>query len=120
VLDTRFPLGRLPGGYGLEAHLNLHILLMGGRVESVDVGRYTGPVRYPQVMYQEIGEAILDLAESHGRLGPDQRAQWEAWLQPILDVLAFPPPVAENARNDYRQRVLALAERPFPDRSPAR
>jgi glucosyl-3-phosphoglycerate synthase len=114
VLDTSFPLGRLPAGYGLECHLNVHVAATGGRIAWVDLGTYRGPLRFRATMAPEIGEAILDVAEAQGRITPSQRAEWDAWLQPVLQVLAAPQPADDAAREDYRRRLLAACDRPFP------
>lgn len=114
VINTGFPLGRVPSGYGLEAYLNVHVVGSGGRIEWVDVGIYKGPVRFHPTTAPEVAEAILDVAELQGRIAHDQRAAWDAWVQPVLEVLAVPRPAGEAEREDYDRRLRVASERPFP------
>jgi len=114
LLDTSFPLGRLPAGYGLECHLNVHVASTGGRIAWADLGTYDGPVIYRPAMAPDIAEAILDVAEEQGRIERSERAQWDAWIQPVLDLIATAPSIGEDGLEDYKRRLAALADRPTP------
>ena len=114
LLDTSFPLGRLPAGYGLECHLNVHVASTGGRIAWADLGTYDGPVIFRPTMAPDIAEAILDVAEQQGRIQRRERTQWDAWIEPVLELIATSPTVGEEGLEDYKRRLLALADRPTP------
>ena len=92
ALNTDWDLGQLPPGYGLEAHLNAQVLATGGRTKTVELGVYEGPVvrRRADFAY-EIGTAILDVAQAHGRLAADLRPAWDAWLAGVAEILEAVP-----------------------------
>lgn len=106
--------GVLPIDFGVEAHLNITFALRGqARIRAVAVGRYRGPFRYKPEMGAEVARAVLDLAESHGRLRAEDRPEWEAWLDGVLAHIA-------TYRGDRRGRerfaaeLRDLAVRPLP------
>jgi glycosyltransferase involved in cell wall biosynthesis len=112
ILDLELARGPLPTGFGLEVHLNIVGSLDGRRTETVDSGVYTGPVRSNPELPAEVARAILDIAEARGRLAADARPQWDAWLEPILAL------IAETAADDAARRRLMTraAARPLPER----
>jgi glucosyl-3-phosphoglycerate synthase len=114
LLDTSLPLGGLPAGYGLECHLNVHVASSGGRIAWADLGTYDGPVIFRETMAPDIAEAILDVAEEQGRIEPSERAQWDAWIQPVLELIATSPSIGEDGLEDYKRQLVALADRPTP------
>jgi glucosyl-3-phosphoglycerate synthase len=114
LLNTQLPLGRLPSGYGLEAHLNVQISALGGEIAWVDIGVYEGPVvRRGAEFAHEIGAAILDVAELHGRLAPEIRPAWEEWIATVADVFGSVPR-GEPDLSPYRERLRAVAARALP------
>jgi glucosyl-3-phosphoglycerate synthase len=108
----------LPDGFGLETHLNLVVPLLGGRVRTIDVGRYLGPRRYAQVprIGRDVAAAVLDLAERRGRLDPASRPAWDAWAEAVVAVIATQPGPDEEDE-DYFVRLDAAAARPLPPAS---
>jgi len=87
VLDASRDYGSLPPGYGVEAHLNLHVALTGGQVAACELGAQRGPQRgraHRSRIAADVARALLDLAESHGRLAPGQRPRWEAWVDAFI------------------------------------
>jgi glucosyl-3-phosphoglycerate synthase len=105
----------LPEGFGLETHLNVLVPLLGGRVRTIDVGRYLGPRRYGQVprIGHDVGAAVLDLAARWGRLDPALRPAWEAWVEAVVAVIATQPGAGEED-DEYFERLDAAAARPLP------
>ena len=114
LLDTSFPLGRLPAGYGLECHLNVHVAATGGRIAWAELGTYHGPLRFRRTMAAEIGEAILDVAQAQGRLSREERSGWDEWIRPIVDLIASRPDFRDDEVDDYRRRLAELVARPPP------
>jgi hypothetical protein len=111
-LDT----GTLPGGYGVEAHLNVHVAVSGGRIETCRLGPQVGPLRgYANVpaIGADVAAAVLDLAEAHGRIGSRERPRWDAWVADVLAVMRDQP--AEDADDSgYLRQLAAVAARPLP------
>ena len=71
----------LPHGFGLESFFNIESVMTGIGSRVVDIGRYIGRFKAKPEMPVEIGRTILDLAVSHHRLDPANRASWETWLE---------------------------------------
>jgi glucosyl-3-phosphoglycerate synthase len=114
LVDTAFPLGDLPPGYGLECYLNVHVAGRGGRIAWTDLGVYHGRVCFRPTMAPDISTAILDVAEEQGRIAPGSRREWDAWVAPVLDVIATLPTVDEAGLDAYRERLTAASSRPMP------
>ena len=114
VLNADWDLGPLPPGYGLEAHFNTQMVATGGRTKAVELGVYEGPVvpRRPDFAY-EIGAAILDVAQAHGRLASDLRPAWEAWLARVAETLGAVAPDATDV-SEYQEALRAAMSRPLP------
>ncbi|HEV7845435.1 MAG TPA: glycosyltransferase [Thermoleophilaceae bacterium] len=110
ILDVALARGTLPEGFGLEVHLNIVGSLDGRRTETAHFGSYAGPVRPNPGLPAEVAAAILDLAESRGRLAASARAEWEAWLEPVLAL------IADTTADDHARRTLLTeaAARPLP------
>jgi glucosyl-3-phosphoglycerate synthase len=108
ALRAGLPLGTLPGGYGVEAHLNVQVAVT-GRVEALPLGVHRGPIRgYAHIgrAAREIAAALLDLATAHGRIA--DRAAWEAWTERVLAVIEDQPGEDADDR-DYFERLRAAA-----------
>lgn len=114
LIDTSFPLGQLPAGYGLECHLNVQVSGLGGRIVWTDLGTYHGPVLYRPTMAPDISAAILDVAVAQGRISLSERREWDAWVVPVLDVIATLPSADEAGLDGYRERLTAAAAMPMP------
>ncbi|GAA2666838.1 glycosyltransferase family 2 protein [Nonomuraea recticatena] len=103
----------LPADFGVESFLNITLALAGARVQVRHLGvigsrfRPTGGA-----MAREIGTAILDLAEAHGRLDSGERGAWEAWLEE--GVAAIAPQAADGGRSATLARLFAAVRRPMP------
>jgi glycosyltransferase involved in cell wall biosynthesis len=112
ILDADLARGALPTGFGLEVHLNIVGSLDGRRTATLDSGVYSGPVRRNPELPAEVGRAILDLAETRGRLARSARADWDAWLAPVLEL------IAEITPDDAASRSLLsdAVARPLPER----
>jgi len=111
VFDLDVARGPLPPGFGLEVHLDIVGSLDGRRTETVDIGVYAGTVRGTPSLPGDIGAAILDLAERRGLLSPAARPLWDAWLEPVIDLI----PVTAPDDTPARERLAAAAARPLPD-----
>ena len=88
VLRTAFDWGPIPPGFGVDAHLNVTAAARGGRIVSEPLGRYWGPVRPKRLLGREVGAAILDAAVADGRLSRGCRAQWDAWVEHVVESIA--------------------------------
>jgi glucosyl-3-phosphoglycerate synthase len=106
-----------PPGFGIEAHLNLSVLLQGGSHQVVPIGRYNGPFRYKPHMGLEIAAAVLDLAERAGRLNPARRPAWQAWVDEAVSVIAGYQGTQEE-RPAFVEQLRKLAGRPCPPARP--
>ncbi len=103
ALRTDWALGRLPPGFGIEAHLNIVVALgPNTSVRTVDVGHYQGRFLYKPCMGDEVGRAVLDLAQAHGRLAPLARPHWNAWVKLVVDHIA-------SYRGERRRRAAFSA-----------
>ena len=102
--------------FGIEAYLNIAILLSGGTHELVLIGTYGGPFKYKPCMGFEIARAVLDLAECHGRLTPTARPAWEEWVGDAVAVIAGYRGTPEE-QPALVQKLTALAARPAPPAS---
>jgi glucosyl-3-phosphoglycerate synthase len=105
--------GEFPPDFGIEAHLNLSVLLDGGVHEVVPVGRYVGPFRYKPYMGLEIAAAVLNLAQQAGRLSPSRRPAWDAWAREAVSVIAGYRGT-EQERPAFNRQLGQLAGRPHP------
>src|SRR4029077_14289731 len=96
--------------------LNLTAALRGYTIANHMLGEFRGPFRNfanLPTMGLEIGAAILDLAEVHGRLAAGARPAWDAWIGEVVAVIrTMPPPGADDA--EYRVRLTDAANRPLP------
>lgn len=87
VLDATRGHGRLPPGYGVEAHLNLQTAVTGGSTETCELGAQRGAERGRPHMSRvaaDVARAVLDLAESHRRITSGQRQRWDAWVSAFI------------------------------------
>jgi glycosyltransferase involved in cell wall biosynthesis len=112
--------GPLPPRYGAETYLNLRLVLEGKRVTSIAAGDYEGPIRgYANIpaIAADLTSAILDAAETYGRLATSLRPRWEAWTAPMigltLEAVEDPSRAAELTK-----RLAELAARPLPAAHP--
>ena len=105
--------GEFPPGFGIEAHLNLSVLLQGGSHAVVPIGHYSGPFRYKPYMGLEIAAAVLDLAERAGRLSPSRRPEWQAWVDEAVNIIAGYQGTEEE-RPAFVEQLGKLAGRPHP------
>jgi glucosyl-3-phosphoglycerate synthase len=105
--------GEFPPGFGVEAYLNLSVLLQGGSHEVIPIGCYNGPFRYKPYMGLEIAAAILDLAEQAGRLSSLRRPEWQAWVDEAVTTIAhYRGHAAELPA--FTERLVKLASRRHP------
>jgi hypothetical protein len=111
IFDVALASEALPPGFGLEVHLNIVGCLDGRRTETVDIGRYSGPIRRNPGLPAEIATAILDLAESRGRLAASARPAWDDWVEPVLALIGDTSP-DDGVR---RTMLTEAAARPLPD-----
>jgi glucosyl-3-phosphoglycerate synthase len=114
ILDAGLPLGRLPGGYGLESHIGASCALDGRRVETIQVGRYWGPVRNRPELGVEVAAALLDLAEARGRLSPECRPEWDRWVESILGLIRRREATDGTLRDADRRSLEAILAGPRP------
>jgi hypothetical protein len=115
VIDTSVPLGELPRGWGVEAHLNLQFGAAGCRIASCDLGVVRGAWRFGHSgeVSADIVKAILDFAVADGRLEPELRPQWQSWAGDIVAAIARRP-APEAPDEEFRAEVARLAARPLP------
>lgn len=104
-----------PPDFGIEAYLNIATLMSGGTHEVVQVGPYESRFRYKPYMGCEIARAILDLAQSYGRLAANVRPAWDQWASEAIDVISVYRGTADE-RHAFWQRLTVLARRPTPPR----
>lgn len=105
--------GEFPPGFGIEAHLNLSVLLAGGTHEVTPIGEDTNPFRYKPYMGREIAAAVLDLAQRSGRLSTSRRPEWDAWVEEAVSIIAgYQGTVAEQPA--FVEQLGKLAGRPHP------
>jgi len=102
-----------PPDFGIEAHLNLDILLSGGTHEVAPIGEYHSRFRYKPAMGSEIARAVLDLAERHGRLAPAARPAWDKWVGRAITVISGYHG-GRDERPAFLRELTALAQRPTP------
>jgi glucosyl-3-phosphoglycerate synthase len=114
ALRAGLPLHNLPGGYGVEAHLNVEVALTGGRIETLSLGAYRGPTRgYAHIgrAARDIADALLDLATAYGRIS--ERTPWEAWTARVVAAIDGQP--GEDADpTAYFRALRAAAADPLP------
>lgn len=129
AIRTGVDLGRVPTGFGAEAHINLAVAAGGGMIELVDVGIYQGPIRRKPLLGLEVGAAILDLAQALGRLDAELRPQWNEWVEGVVEVVLkapagltdAPTPPDAITEPEYVERLETVASRPLPPtRAPQR
>jgi D-inositol-3-phosphate glycosyltransferase len=122
VLRSGLDLPPIPPGYGVETHVDLVVVLDGGRVGRCRVGRFEGPLRdYANVpvIAADVAAAVLDLAVDRGRLGRAERRVWDAWVADVIDVVRDQPPAgADDAQ--FLADLAAVASRPLPPRRDTR
>jgi glycosyltransferase involved in cell wall biosynthesis len=108
ALRAGLPLGELPGGYGVEVHLNVQVALIGGLIETLALGAHRGPIRgYAHIgrAGREIADALLDLGTAYGRIA--ERAAWEAWTARVVAAIEDQP--GEGADDTAYFRALRAA-----------
>jgi glycosyltransferase involved in cell wall biosynthesis len=114
ALRAGLPLHELPGGYGVEAHLNVEVALIGGRIETLPLGTHRGPIRgYAHIgrAAREIADALLDLATAYGRIA--ERRAWEEWTARVIGAIEDQP--GEGADDTaYFRALRAAAGAPLP------
>jgi glucosyl-3-phosphoglycerate synthase len=115
VLRAEVDYGDLPDDYGVETYLNIAVALAGGRTELCPLGAHRGPLRYHQhaAIGAQVATTVLDLAQAHGRLDPGRRHEWEAWLEPVLELLQDQPPAGQDD-GELMAQLHGLAQRPLP------
>jgi glucosyl-3-phosphoglycerate synthase len=115
VLRAEVDYGDLPDDFAVETHLNIAVALAGGRTELCPLGAHRGPLRYHQhaAIAAQVATTVFDLAEAHGRLDPQRRREWEAWLEPVLELLRDQPAAGQDD-TEFLAHVHALARRPLP------
>ncbi len=105
-----------PRDFGIEAYLNLSAALSGRPTALTHIGLFRQRFRYKADMGTEISRAVLDLAESRGRLDPALRDEWDAWVAHVMKVIqGYRGDLGE--RDAYLERLHAAADRPLPPRS---
>jgi len=116
ILRTGLELDGLPPGYGVEVHLDLVFQLRGAKVCDHPIGTFRGKLRgYTNVpaIALDVATAMLDVAQQDGRLTPDSRRDWDAWVDAVVDVLRTQPPPGDPDA-DFLELLTATAARPFP------
>lgn len=104
----------LPPHFGVEAHLNITTTLTSGPPRVVPLGLFTGKLKVNLTRTREITGTLLDLAVRYGRLSPEARPAWEAWVDEVLRVsLAWRP---ETDAGTYSAQLMRAASRPLPPR----
>ena len=86
------------------------------------MGTYWGPVRSKPLLGREVGAAVLDFAQAHGRLDAKSRPSWDEWVQGVVEIVvdrslhaAGGQVPSENlAARDYVGRMEEAAGRPLP------
>lgn len=101
ALSRRIDWG-LPAGFGVEAFLNLSVVLRGLSTGIVDIGAFSNPFRFKPQMPLEISTAILDIAQAEGRLSGSDRLAWEEWIGELVEPL-------EQYRGEAPQRPEVAA-----------
>jgi glucosyl-3-phosphoglycerate synthase len=105
--------GTFPPDFGIEAHLNLDILVSGGTHEVAQIGTYQSRFRFKPTMGCEIARAILDLAERYDRLAPAARPAWDDWVGQAIAVISGYHGTLDE-RPAFVRKLTALAQRPTP------
>ena len=110
------PLGTIPPGYGVEAHVDVEVAVTGGRIGRCDLGRYRGPLRgyrnIPTIAADVVG-ALLDGAVAHERMAASARPAWDAWTADILALVADQPPVGADD-GPFLTELARRVARPMP------
>lgn len=119
AVRTRFLRGvELPPDFGVETFLNISVALSGGQVNVCHLGVLSSRYRFHGgSMATEIGTRILDLAETHGRLDPADRPEWDEWLR--AGVAAIAPNSADQGRSAVLSRLFHTVRRPMPASGPS-
>jgi glucosyl-3-phosphoglycerate synthase len=105
--------GAFPPDFGIEAHLNLDILMSGGTHEVAPIGTYQSRFRFKPSMGCEIAQAVLDLAERYGRLAPEARPAWDDWAGQAIAVISGYHG-GPDERPAFVRELTSLAQRPTP------
>jgi glucosyl-3-phosphoglycerate synthase len=104
--------GLLPSDFGVESYLNISIAVAGGRSAVCHLGVIGSRFKYKHDMCREIARSILDLAVSHHRLDPDDRAGWNGWVDGAVPAIR-----AVDGASGYSAslaRLFAAVRRPMP------
>jgi len=107
---------RFPADFGIEAYLNVEIMMSGGTHEVLAIGSYKSRFRYKPHMGREIANAVLDLAVHYGRLTPAARQAWNEWVSEAITVISEYRGTPEE-RPAFLRRLAALPDRPIPPAS---
>lgn len=110
---TALDLGPLPTTFGLETHLNMTALVSGASIEVHAVGWFAYRYRVKPILGIEVADAVLDVAQREGRLAPERRAEWDAWVAVVNDVAAAWRNDGSSPE-DHARRLHAASARPLP------
>jgi len=108
--------GLLPVDFGVEAHLNISIAMAGGSTAVCHLGVIGSRFKYKHDMCREIARTILDLAVSHHRLDPGDRAYWNSWVDGGVPAIRAVGGGAGHSAS--LARLFAAVRRPMPLRRP--
>ncbi|MEU6380446.1 glycosyltransferase [Streptomyces sp. NPDC046909] len=109
----------LPRDFGVETFINISVALAGAEVDVRHLGVIGSRYRaHGGSMATEIGTMVLNLAETHGRLDPADRPEWEEWLRG--GVAAIASNTADQGRSAMLHRLFSTVRRPMPSASGVR
>jgi glucosyl-3-phosphoglycerate synthase len=104
--------GRWPLDFGVESYLNIVTAVNGGTTAVSHLGVITSRFKYKHDMSREIGRTILDLATAYGRMDPDARPAWDAWVDGAVPAIRAVG--GAEGRSAVLKRLFAAARRPMP------
>jgi len=104
--------GRWPPDFGVESYLNIVTAMNGATTAVSHLGVITSRFKYKADMSREIGRTILDLAVADGRLDPDARHRWDAWVDGAVPAIRAVG--GAEGRSAVLKRLFAAARRPIP------
>jgi glucosyl-3-phosphoglycerate synthase len=114
AIRRRFLDGLLPADFGIESYLNIAISMAGGTATVCHLGVIASRFKHKPDMGGEIARSILDLAVAYDRLRPDERPQWETWVDGGLPAIRSVG--ATNGRSAALARLFTAVRRPMPPR----